>query len=62
MSSGVVRLCRTFSTTSFPGETSVQGAYALDWGGSSVFPHCLNSHVPHNRKRGSRRVEEVRYA
>ena len=26
---GVVRLYRTFSTTIFPGETSVQGAYAL---------------------------------
>ena len=33
---GVVRLYRTFSNNIFPGETSVQGAYALVWGGSSV--------------------------
>ena len=33
---GVVRLYRTFSNYIFPGETSVQGAYALVWGGSSV--------------------------
>ena len=33
---GVVRLYRNFSNNIFPGETSVQGAYALVWGGSSV--------------------------
>ena len=33
---GVVRLYRTVSMNSFPGETSVQGASALVWSGSSV--------------------------
>ena len=32
----MVRPYRTFSTNSFPGETSVQGAFALVWSGSSI--------------------------
>ena len=43
---GVVRLYRTFSNNIFPGETSVQGTYALVWGGSSV----SNLLKPHHRR------------